>query len=81
MKFTGNDNSGKPKKDYVERLKSMTDEELSTETERKIWLSAYASNNPRSDYHWHSDACYCEWIRRGKEEGYERAYNKVAKSA
>ena len=28
------------------------------ETERMIWLSAFANNNPRSDYHWRCDACY-----------------------
>lgn len=39
-----------------------------------IWLSAYASNNPRSDYHWQCDACYDECKKRGKEDIYNRAH-------
>jgi hypothetical protein len=64
MDFSGKDNYGKPKQEYVDRIAAMTDAELEKETERKIWLSAYAGNNPRSDYHWHSDACYVECEKR-----------------
>lgn len=43
----------------------------------RIWLSAYANNNPRSDYHWQADACYDEAARRGKPELYVQAYEKA----
>ena len=65
-KYTGNDNYGKPKSDYLAKLAEMEDSALLEETENKIWLSAYAANNPRSDYHWHCDACYdeCEILEK-----------------
>ena len=72
--FTGKDNHGKPKSEYLAKIAAMTDDALFTETERKIWLSAYAGNNPRSDYHWHTDAVYDEWLARGKLSEYDRAY-------
>ena len=75
------DNHGKPKSDYLQKIASMDDDALFEETKSKIWLSAYASNNPRSDYHWHVDACYDECQKRGKPKIYTRAYNVNVESA
>lgn len=77
-KYFGNDNRGHPKADYLARLAAMDDEELQRECAGKIWLSAYAANNPRSDYHWHVDACYDECQRRGKPEIYQQGYNRAS---
>ena len=74
---TATDNYGKPRSDYFARLAKMTDDQLFNETKDKIWLSAYASNNPRSDYHWQCDATYDEWVRRDKVEQYSKAHKKV----
>ena len=57
LTLPGNDNYSKPRQNYADRISAMTDEELLKETESTIWLSAYANNNPRSDYHWQADAC------------------------
>lgn len=76
-RFTGKDNYGRPKSDYVAKLAAMTDEELTAEAESKIWLSAYASNNHRSDYHWHVDAIYDECEKREDKGIYKRAYDAV----
>lgn len=73
--WSGNDNYGKPKSAYVARIATMTDGELYEETKRAIWLSAYAANNPRSDFHWHVDACYYECLAREKPKIYERAFD------
>ncbi|PKR82898.1 hypothetical protein [Heyndrickxia camelliae] len=78
-RFDGNDNYGKPKMEYVNKINNMSDEELFEETKSKIWLSAYANNNPRSDYHWHVDACYEVWNVRNEGEGYKKAFNEVMK--
>jgi len=80
MEYQDNDNYGKPKSAYLKKIAAMSDEDLLRETEDKIWLSAYASNNPRSDYHWHVDALYDEWKRRGKEYQYAVAYDAARKS-
>ena len=78
-KYLGNDNYGKPKRSYVDKLTDLDDRKFYDECEQKIWLSAYANNNPRSDYHWQADACYDEAARRGKPEIYQRAYdNNIA---
>lgn len=79
-KYAGKDNYGRPKMEYVNKISKMTDEELHNETKNKIWLSAYANNNPRSDYHWHVDALYDEWIKRDNRDGYKKAYDEVLKS-
>ena len=78
--YSGNDNYGKPKKIYVDSLAELTDDELLSKTKDAIWFSAYASNNPRSDYHWQCDACYDECKRRGKPTIYKDAYDYHAKS-
>lgn len=78
-KYTGNDNYGKPKQEYLDKLKAMSDDQLLKETKQAIWLSAYANNNPRSDYHWHADACYDEAKARSKPEVYKKAYRQTYK--
>lgn len=81
QRFDGNDNYKRPKKDFLDKLQGLSDEQLEQETEQKIWLSAYAANNRRSDYHWQCDACYIECQRRGLPAIYERAYAKASKGA
>jgi hypothetical protein len=77
--YEGNDNHGKPKSEYIGKLQGMDDTALLAECESKIWLSAYANNNPRSDYHWHCDATYDECERRGKPDLYKKAYDALTK--
>jgi len=75
--YTGNSNYGKPKSEYLEKLKDMDDAELAEHCSQYIWLSAYASNNPRSDYHWMCDACYDECNRRDKVDIYTKAHKAL----
>lgn len=63
--------------EYAEKLKAMTDSELVDEVECKVWLSAYAANNPRSKYHDECDAAYSEAQRRKKPWLYQRGWNKA----
>jgi hypothetical protein len=72
--YKGKDNFGELRAVYIFKLMAMSDEELYAEMKSKIWLSAYAANNSRSDYHWHCDATYQEGERRGKPGLYSRAY-------
>lgn len=81
MKIEGKDNYGNPNSDYVAKIAAMSDWELFEETKNKIWLSAYASNNPRSDYHWQADACYDECKNRGQHDLYQRAYDYNVKTS
>ena len=78
-RYQGNDNSGKPKAEYLRKLVQMTDEKLRKECKSRIWLSAYAGNNQRSDYHWKCDACFDESRRRKKVNIYEDAFQEVEK--
>lgn len=77
-KFSGNDNYGKPKSEYIEKLKNMDEKKLLETTEQMIWLSAYAANNPRSDYHWQCDACYDECGRRDRIDIYKKAWRQAS---
>lgn len=79
-KYSGKDNYGKLREIYVHRLFAMTDSQLEEECEKVIWLSAYANNNPKSDYHWQADACYDVARSRDKiSQIYEKAYNNASK--
>lgn len=79
--YTGNDNYGRPKSAYLNYLKMLKDDDLFKLIENVVWLSAFANNNPRSDYHWQADACYDEASRRGKPDLYKQAYRHAYKSA
>lgn len=72
--YKGNDNNGKPKSDYLKKIAAMNDETLEKEAEQMIWLSAFANNNPRSDYHWMSDSIYDECQTRKKPEIYQAGF-------
>lgn len=78
VKLDGKDNYGKPRQGFADKIAAMTDAEFLKEAEQSIWLSAYANNNPRSDYHWHADTCYHEAQRRGKPELYSEAFRKAS---
>jgi hypothetical protein len=73
----GKDNYGKPRQEFAVKLAAATDEEFVKIAEERIWLSAYADNNPRSDYHWQADACYDEARRRGRPDLYRQAWDTV----
>lgn len=75
------DNNGHPSSDYVAKVAAMDDDALIAETSNKVWLSGYAANNPRSDYHWHVDALYDEAKRRQKPWLYQRGWNKAYRLA
>jgi len=78
-KYQGNDNYGKPKQTYLDKLASIDDAQLREACNQMIWLSAYANNNPRSDYHWQCDACYDECLKRDKVYIYEQEHTKLVK--
>lgn len=45
-----------------------------------VFLSAYANNNPKSDYHWMVDATYDECVKRKKPEIYQKGYTQAKAS-
>jgi hypothetical protein len=77
LKLEGRDNYGKPRQEFADEIAAVDDEPFVKRAERTIWLSAYADNNPRSDYHWQAAACYHEAERRGDPELYSRAYARA----
>lgn len=79
-RYEGNDNYKRPKTDYLRKLVVMTNEQLRKECDSLIWLSAYANNNPRSDYHFKCDACYDECERRKRPDIYKKSYDEILQS-
>ena len=79
LTISGKDNYGKPRQDFADKIAAADDREFVKIAEDKIWLSAYANNNLRSDYHWQADACYDEAERRGKPELYSQAYDQASR--
>lgn len=76
----GNDNHGKPRQEFADQLAAAGEGQYLELAERYIWLSAYAGNNPRSDYHWQCDAAWAEAKRRGKPGLFERAHRHASGS-
>lgn len=77
LRVSGMGNEG-PRQEFADRLFELTDDEFTTRAENAIWLSAYAANNPNSDFHWHADLCYYEALRRGKAELYDLAWKRAS---
>lgn len=75
----GKSNDGPMRQDYADKLATMTEAEFFEDCKKFIWLSAYANNNPRSDYHWMNDACTLESWRRDREDIYNTAHNDVSR--
>jgi hypothetical protein len=73
LQLQGTDNYGVPRQHFADTLAAADEAQYLQLAEEYIWLSAYANNNPRSDYHWKCDACYDEAVRRGQPELYKRA--------
>jgi hypothetical protein len=63
--------------EYCIQLQGMDDTDLRKECNVYIWLSAYASNNPTSAYHWKCDMALEECKRRGKEAIYTSEHRKL----
>lgn len=80
LTLAGKDNYGLPRQAFADKLAEADEAEYLKITEEYIWLSAYAANNPRSDYHWQCDACYDEASRRGVYflHLYEVAWHKAS---
>ena len=73
MKYSGLDNYGRPRQEYLDILSSLSDDDLLKKCSDMVWLSGYAGNNPRSDYHWQADACYDECVKRSRQDIFEMA--------
>lgn len=78
LTLAGIDNYGKPRQAFADKLAAADEAGYLKIAEDYIWLSAYAANNPRSDYHWMCDACYDEARRRGRPELYKRAWERAS---
>jgi hypothetical protein len=67
--------------EFKKKLADMDEARFLEEAGDRIHLSAFASNNPGSDYHWQCDLCYDESVRRGGKEAplYKKAYEAVMK--
>lgn len=64
--YTGNDNYGRPRSDYLAKIAAMSDHDLGRECYQMIYHATRCSNNPRADWHWKADACYDESAKRGQ---------------
>ena len=64
--------------DYQAKLADMDKVALRKHCEEIIWLSSYAANNPRSDFHWMCDAAFAEAETRDGDI-YQAAYDTVWK--
>lgn len=67
--------------DYRAKLETMSELDLTKEVEDRVWLSAFAGNNPRSRYHAECDATYDECQRRQMPWLYQRGWNQAYRLA
>jgi hypothetical protein len=78
LTIEGKGNDGKPRQEFADRLAAADEAGFLKIAEDRIWLSAYAANNRRSDYHWQADACYDEAQRRSRPDLYKRAWEQAS---
>lgn len=76
--LTGLDNYKRPRQAFADKIAALDDQAFVTEATQVIWMSAFANNNPRSDYHWQADACYDEAQRRGNPGLYSHAHKRAS---
>ena len=81
MKAKTTDNYGKPRQLYLDRIAAMDEKALRAEANNKIWLSAYANNNARSDFHWQCDAVYDECKKRDRLDIYTEEHAALSEQA
>ncbi len=79
LTLEGKDNHGKPRQEFADAIAVMDDAAFMRVAEQHIWLSAYANNNPMSDFHWQADACHDEAGRREKPELYRTAWERASR--
>lgn len=68
-------------KDFAAKLGEMDEAGLRSACNQYIWLSSYANNNPRSDYHWQLDYVYTECSKRGKVDIYKKEHEQLVKQS
>lgn len=78
LTLPGLDNYKRPRQAFADKLAAMDDETFMREAASEIYMSAFANNNPRSDFHWRADACYDEARRRDDVSLYERAWKSAS---
>ena len=66
---------------FVVELPNKTDTELRELAREYIWLSAYATNNPHSNFHGKCDAVHKECVRRDKESIYGQTHEQLMREA
>ena len=74
-KYPGNDNYGRPKSAYIEKLEAMSDEEIESETYSMIYQAARCANNPKADWHWMVDVCW-DVCKSRPNDIYKKAYDE-----
>ena len=79
LTIPGKSNDCHMRQEYADKLATMADDEFFKDCKQFIFLSAYATNNPRSDYHWMCDACILEGWRRNREDLYDKAHKEVSR--
>jgi len=63
------------KEEFSKYIRGLTMEELKELTKSVIFLSAFANNNPHSDYHWEIRLCHTELQNRtGNTDLYDKLY-------
>jgi hypothetical protein len=75
--LSGTSNYGSPAQEYADKIAGLLAENFVCEAAEAIWMSAWAANNPTSDYHYQASACYYEAQRRGNPDLYQQAYDQA----
>lgn len=75
-KYRGIDNFGALKSKYLQKVIDTPEADLPKLCYDAIWRSAYANNNPRSDFHWQVDAVWDILHARGLDAIYADAHKK-----
>lgn len=77
LRLAGTSNTSPSPQQWADEIAAPDDEGFVEKAAEAIYWSAWANNNPTSDYHWQASACYYEAMRRGDLDLYQRAYDEA----
>jgi hypothetical protein len=79
--LSGTSNYNRPAQEWADKMAALSDEEFTGEAAEAIYWSAWADNNPTSDYHYQASVCYYEAQRRENPDLYQQAYDRAREHA
>jgi len=79
--LSGTSNYDRPAQEWADKVAALDDDQFVSEGAEAIYWSAWANNNPTSDYHYQATVFYYDAQRRGNPGLYQQAFEQAKANA